>query len=94
MAKSGAGAPGGRHETPFLPSVANRICKLELRLADMARIIEVIEPEVKALGFDLVRVKFMGAEAGDGEKALQIMLDQFEQEQGNAAITIIRFNRK
>jgi ribosome maturation factor RimP len=44
-------------------------------LADLARIIEVVEPEVNALGFDLVRVKIMGAEAGDGEKALQIMAE-------------------
>jgi ribosome maturation factor RimP len=44
-------------------------------MADIARIIEVVEPEVKALGFELVRVKFTGAEAGDGEKALQIMAE-------------------
>ncbi|RYE58465.1 MAG: ribosome maturation protein RimP [Rhizobiaceae bacterium] len=44
-------------------------------MADIARIIEVVEPEVAALGFDLVRVKFVGAEAGDGEKALQIMAE-------------------
>ncbi|MCB2048138.1 MAG: ribosome maturation protein RimP [Novosphingobium sp.] len=44
-------------------------------MADIARIIEVVEPEVTALGFDLVRVKIMGAEAGDGEKALQIMAE-------------------
>lgn len=44
-------------------------------MADIARIIEVVEPEVKALGFDLVRVKIMGAEAGEGEKALQIMAE-------------------
>ena len=44
-------------------------------MADLARIIEVIEPEVKALGFELVRVKIMGAEAGEGEKALQIMAE-------------------
>ena len=45
-------------------------------MADIARIIEVVEPEAKALGFDLVRVKFIGAEAGDGEKALQIMAER------------------
>ena len=44
-------------------------------MADIARIIEIVEPEVTALGFDLVRVKIMGAEAGDGEKALQIMAE-------------------
>jgi len=44
-------------------------------MADIARITEIVEPEVAALGFDLVRVKIMGAEAGDGEKALQIMAE-------------------
>ena len=47
-------------------------------MADIARIAEIIEPEVKALGFDLVRVKFVGAEAGEGEKALQIMAENPE----------------
>ena len=47
-------------------------------MTDLARIIEVIEPEAKALGFDLVRVKFFGkSEAGDGdEPALQIMAER------------------
>ena len=44
-------------------------------MVEIARIIEVVEPEVKALGFELVRVKFIGSEAGDGEKALQIMAE-------------------
>ena len=44
-------------------------------MADIARIAEIVEPEVNALGFDLVRVKFIGSEAGDGEKALQIMAE-------------------
>ncbi len=44
-------------------------------MADIARLTEVIEPEAKALGFDLVRVKIIGAEAGDGEPALQIMAE-------------------
>lgn len=47
-------------------------------MADLARIIEIVEPEVKALGFELVRVKIVGAEAGDGEKALQIMAERPE----------------
>ena len=49
-------------------------------MADIARIIEVIEPEAKALGFDLVRVKIFGkSEAGDGdEPALQIMAERPE----------------
>lgn len=48
-------------------------------MADIARITEVIEPEVKALGFELVRVKIIGSEAGateDGsDRALQIMAE-------------------
>ncbi|MCB5426368.1 ribosome maturation protein RimP [Altererythrobacter sp. CC-YST694] len=44
-------------------------------MADIARLIEVIEPEANALGFDLVRVKMIGAEAGEGEPALQIMAE-------------------
>ncbi len=53
-------------------------------MADIARIIEVVEPEAKALGFDLVRVKIFGkseagggiSEAGDDERALQIMAER------------------
>lgn len=44
-------------------------------MADIARITEIVEPEVNALGFELVRVKIMGAEAGEGEKALQVMAE-------------------
>ena len=45
-------------------------------MADIARLVEVIEPEVKALGFDLVRVKiFAKSEVGDDESALQIMAE-------------------
>ncbi len=44
-------------------------------MADMARLVEVIEPEAAALGFDLVRVKMMPSEAGDGGQALQIMAE-------------------
>jgi ribosome maturation factor RimP len=53
-------------------------------MADIARIAEVIEPEVKALGFDLVRVKFfrggeIGPISGDGEEhTLQIMAERPE----------------
>lgn len=46
-------------------------------MADIARITEVVEPEVKALGFELVRVKILGSEAGD-EPALQIMAERPE----------------
>lgn len=47
-------------------------------MADIARITEVVEPEARALGFDLVRVKLFGkSEAGDGdERALQIMAER------------------
>ena len=53
-------------------------------MADIARIIEVVEPEAKALGFDLVRVKIFGkseagggvSEHGDEERALQIMAER------------------
>ncbi len=44
-------------------------------MADLDRLTEVIEPEAKALGFELVRVKMMPAEAGDGGEALQIMAE-------------------
>jgi ribosome maturation factor RimP len=45
-------------------------------VADIARITEVVEPEVKALGFDLVRVRIFGkSEVGDDEIALQIMAE-------------------
>ncbi len=41
----------------------------------MARLTEIIEPEANALGFDLVRVKMIPSEAGDGGMALQIMAE-------------------
>ena len=44
-------------------------------MADLARLTEVIEPEAQALGFDLVRVKTMASEAGDGGVALQVMAE-------------------
>ncbi|MEZ5681769.1 MAG: ribosome maturation protein RimP [Erythrobacter sp.] len=44
-------------------------------MTDIARLTEVIEPEANALGFDLVRVKMMPSEAGDGGMALQIMAE-------------------
>lgn len=52
-----------------------------MALADIARIVEVVEPEVKALGFELVRVRlFKGGEigpvSGEGEEqTLQIMAE-------------------
>jgi ribosome maturation factor RimP len=53
-------------------------------MVDIARIAEVIEPEVKALGFELVRVRyFRGGEIGsisgeDEEHTLQIMAERPE----------------
>lgn len=48
-------------------------------MADIVRITEVIEPEAKALGFDLVRVRyFKGGEIGDEEHTLQIMAERPE----------------
>lgn len=44
-------------------------------MADLDRLTEVIEPEARALGFELVRVKMMPSEAGDGGEALQIMAE-------------------
>ena len=44
-------------------------------MTDIARLNEVIEPEAQALGFELVRVKMMPSEAGDGGQALQIMAE-------------------
>ena len=44
-------------------------------MADLARLNEVIEPEAQALGFELVRVKMVPSEAGDGGEALQIMAE-------------------
>lgn len=41
-------------------------------MADIARLVAVIEPEAAALGFDLVRVKLTGA--GD-ERTLQVMAE-------------------
>ena len=46
-------------------------------MADIARITEIVEPEVKALGFDLVRVILFGkSEVGDEEHTLQIMAER------------------
>ncbi|MGE4323934.1 MAG: ribosome maturation protein RimP [Sphingobium sp.] len=47
-------------------------------MADIAELTALIEPEVKALGFDLVRVKLFGA--GD-ERTLQIMAERPETRQ-------------
>lgn len=47
-------------------------------MADIAALTQLIEPEVKALGFDLVRVKLFGS--GD-ERTLQIMAERPETKQ-------------
>jgi len=48
-------------------------------MVDIARITEIVEPEAKALGFDLVRVKLIArSEAGSDEPALQIMAERPE----------------
>jgi ribosome maturation factor RimP len=48
-------------------------------MADIARIVEVIESEVKALGLDLVRVILFGkSEVGDEEHTLQVMAERPE----------------
>ncbi len=44
-------------------------------MADIARLTELIEPEAHALELELVRVKMMPSEAGDGGQALQIMAE-------------------
>lgn len=44
-------------------------------MAELDRLHEVIEPEAQALGFELVRVKMMSSEAGDGGQALQVMAE-------------------
>jgi ribosome maturation factor RimP len=49
---------------------------LEHDLADIARLTQVIEPEAKALGFELVRVKlFNSGSEGEGERTLQVMAE-------------------
>ncbi|NBC35496.1 ribosome maturation protein RimP [Novosphingobium sp. FSY-8] len=46
-------------------------------MTNIARIIEIVEPEVKALGFELVRVRLFGkSEVGDEEHTLQIMAER------------------
>ncbi|RVU03599.1 ribosome maturation factor [Novosphingobium umbonatum] len=48
-------------------------------MTNIARIIEIVEPEVQALGFDLVRVRLFGkSEVGDEEHTLQIMAERPE----------------
>lgn len=44
-------------------------------MANIERLVQLIEPEASALGFDLVRVAIVPSEAGDGAQALQIMAE-------------------
>ena len=44
-------------------------------MTDLTRLIDLVEPEAKALGFELVRVQMMQSEAGEGGQALQIMAE-------------------
>ena len=44
-------------------------------MTDLTRLTELVEPEAKALGFELVRVQMMQSEAGEGGQALQIMAE-------------------
>jgi len=48
-------------------------------MAEIARILEIVEEEASSLGFDLVRVRyFKGGEIGDEEHTLQIMAERPE----------------
>lgn len=64
---------GWRRKVPALNLLAASSRKNPL--ADIARLTELIEPEATALGFELVRVKMMVSEAGDGGQALQVMAE-------------------
>lgn len=44
-------------------------------MANVTRLEKLIAPEADALGFELVRVALIRSEAGDGERALQIMAE-------------------
>lgn len=44
-------------------------------MADTARLKQLIEPEARALGLELVRVIMTASEAGDGSRALQVMAE-------------------
>jgi len=44
-------------------------------MTDLSRLTTLIEPEAKALGFEIVRVQMMQSEAGEGGQALQIMAE-------------------
>jgi ribosome maturation factor RimP len=78
-----ADAARRRRKGAFL-GVGLELCRPGVSMANIARITEVIEPEVKALGFALVRVRYYrGGEIGsisgeDDEHTLQIMAERPE----------------
>lgn len=49
-------------------------------MADIAALTSLIEPEARALGFDLVRVKMFG---GEGDRTLQVMAERPDTRQLN-----------
>jgi len=49
-------------------------------VADIAALTSLIEPEARALGFDLVRVKMFG---GEGDRTLQVMAERPDTRQLN-----------
>lgn len=49
-------------------------------MSDIARLIEIVEPEATALGFALVRVALLG---GEGDRTLQVMAERAETRQLN-----------
>ncbi len=49
-------------------------------MADLAVLTAIIEPEARALGFDLVRVKLFG---GEGDRTLQVMAERPDTRQLN-----------
>jgi len=67
----------GRHRKTPAPNGFAQMSAFGVFMADIARIIEIVEPEAKALGFDLVRVILFGkSEVGDEEHTLQIMAER------------------
>jgi len=66
---------GWRQKGPAQSGIFATNTGKDIRLADLARLTEIIEPEATALGFELVRVAIIGSEAGEGERALQIMAE-------------------
>src|SRR5438309_9231605 len=55
------------------PRSERRLSSLEFELSDVAEIAKKIEPEVKSLGYDLVRVAMIG---GTSDRTLQVMAER------------------